>query len=401
MLLMTPVIVFNVLLKMGYLTYIKFINIELLYVFLYAGFNMFRWKKDKDKEKEKDDKKKKDKKDRKDRKSTIEKESLTPDELKRLDEVRRSFNSSTRSSSSKEASDSFEKRSNGSDYSLSSQQDSSPTSGSVLSFDPNKPSSPSRRPPPLPKKPTLLVKPHQAGGNVETTPSPQGSTYSMASLHLGNVGANLTNEMMAFMDQMNHPGGEGIPAPLTTSPAKPSVPSAPPSQVPPGEQGGYGIRWKTYASNLRLPPVTCQPLPPVRTLTIKRQPTGDFGFALRRAVFLERRSPEVESRQTMVFAEPSSVGKNNITGLLPGDRLLKVNDLSVENKPREEIIELICSSGDSVVLHVQTVPELQELTKRCICDNQSVDAVDNAMKPIALSPTSDSRFRAMVKIFYT
>lgn len=349
---------------------------------------MFRWKKDKDKEKEKDDKKKKDKKDRKDRKSTLEKESLTPDELKRLDEVRRSFNS-TKSSSSKDTADS-EKRSNGSDYSLNS----SPSSGSISNLDPSKPSSPSRRPPPIPKKPTLLVKPHQAGGNIETTPSPQGSTYSMASLHLGNV--SLTNEMMAFMDQMNHPGGDAVPA-LVPSPAKPSVPSAPPSQVPPGEQGGYGIRWKSYASNLRLPPVTCLPSPPIRTLTIKRQPTGDFGFALRRAVVLERRSPEVESsRQTVVFAEPSSIGKNNVTGLLPGDRLLKVNEVSVENKPREEIIELICSSGDSVVLHVQTVPELRELTKRCNCDSQSVDVVDNAMKPVALSPTSDSRFRAMV-----
>ncbi|CAL1265372.1 unnamed protein product [Larinioides sclopetarius] len=352
---------------------------------------MFRWSKSKDKEKEKDDKKKKDKKDRKDRKSTLEKESLTPDELKRLDEVRRSFNS-PRSSHSKDQAEGSEKRSNGSDYSLSSHQDSSPSGSSVSNLDPNKSGSPSRRPPPIPKKPTLLVKPNQTSGNIETTPSPQGSTYSMASLHLGNV--SLTNEVMALMEQMNLPVSESS---LTATPVKPSVPSAPPSQVPPGEQGGYGIRWKSYASNLRLPPVTSLSAPPVRTLTIKRQPSGDFGFALRRAVVLERRSPDIESRQTIVFAEPSSVGTKNLTGLLPGDKLLQVNDVCVENKPREEIIELICSSGDSVVLKVQTVPELRELTKRCNCDNQPAESPEHAAKSGALSPTSDSRFRAMVR----
>ncbi|GFY57295.1 unconventional myosin-XVIIIa [Trichonephila inaurata madagascariensis] len=360
---------------------------------LTVHFSMFRWTKNKDKEKEKDDKKKKDKKDRKDRKSTLEKESLTPDELKRLDEVRRSF-TSTRSYHSKDQGDSLEKQSNGSDYSLSSHHDSSPSGSSVSNLDPNKSSSPSRKPPPIPKKPTLLVKPNQASGNIETTPSPQGSTYSMASLHLGNV--SLTNEVMALMEQMSLPGSESALM-STSSPAKPSIPSAPPSQVPPGEQGGYGIRWKSYASNLRLPPITSLPAPPIRTLTIKRQTTGDFGFALRRAVVLERRSPDIESRQTVVFAEPSSAGAKNTTGLLPGDKLLQVNDTSVENKPREEIIELICSSGDSVTLKVQTVPELRELTKRCNCDNQIIDTTDNATKVRALSPTSDSRFRAMAK----
>lgn len=356
---------------------------------------MFRWKKDKDKEK--DDKKKKEKKDRKDRKSTIEKESLTQDELKRLDEVRRSFTSSR---SSKDQDDNSEKQSNSSDYSLSSAHDSSPSGSSLTNVDPSKSGSPSRKPPPIPKKPTLLVKPNQMTGNIETTPSPQGSTYSMASLHLGT--ANLTNEMMAFMDQMNHPGGNIIensitlPSNFTSSPAKPSVPSAPPSQVPPVEQGGYGIRWKSYSSNFKLPHVTYLPSPPVRTLTIRRQTTGDFGFALRRAAVLERHSPEIESRHTVVFAEPSSLGKTNDTGLLPGDRLLEVNNVPVENKPREEIIELIRSSQDIVTLKVQTVPELRELTKRC---QEHSDSVDGG-RPGSLSPSSSNKFRTVVSKYF-
>lgn len=357
---------------------------------------MFRWKKDKDKEKDKDDKKKKEKKDRKDRKSTIEKESLTQDELRRLDEVRRSFNSPR---SSKDQDDYSEKQSNSSDYSLSSAHDSSPSGSSLTNVDPYKSGSPSRKPPPIPKKPTLLVKPNQVTGNIETTPSPQGSTYSMASLHLGT--ANLTNEMMAFMDQMNHPGSGIIetsvtfPSNLTPSPAKPSVPSAPPSQVPPGEQGGYGIRWKSYSTNFKLPPVIYLPSPPVRTLTIRRQSTGDFGFALRRAAVLERHSPEIESRHTVVFAEPSSLGKTNDTGLLPGDRLLEVNNVAVENRPREEIIELIRSSQEVVTLKVQTVPELRELTKRC---QESSDMVDGNRRG-SLSPSSNTKFKTVVSKF--
>lgn len=346
---------------------------------------MFRWKKDKDKEKEKDDKKKKEKKDRKERKNTIEKESLTQDELKRLDEVRRSFTSSR---SSKDRDDNSEKQSNSSDYSLSSAHDSSPSGSSLTNVDPSKSGSPSRKPPPIPKKPTLLMKPNQGTINIETTPSPQGSTYSMASLHLGT--ANLTSEMMAFMDQMNQPGSViESSVSLIQSPAKPSVPSAPPSQVPPGEQGGYGIRWKSYTSNFRLPPVTYLPTTPIRTLTINKRATGDFGFALRLS-----HTPETESRHTVFFAEPSSLGKTNDTGLIPGDKLLEINNVAVENRAKEEILKLIQSSQEVVTLKVQTVPELRELTKRCY---ESIDVLDGSPSE-GLSPSSSNKFKTVVSI---
>ncbi|XP_071038996.1 unconventional myosin-XVIIIa isoform X1 [Parasteatoda tepidariorum] len=317
---------------------------------------MFRWKKDKDKEKE--DKKKKDKKDRKDRKSTIEKESLTADELKRLDEVRRSFTSSKGHSKD----DSFDKQSNSSDYSLNSPHDTSPSASSMI-LDPNKSGSPSRKPPPIPKKPTLLVKPNQSTNNVETTPSPQGSTYSMASLHLGPV--NLTNEMLAFMDQMNNPSSDIFAASI---PAKPSVPSAPPSQVPPGEQGGYGMRWKSYASNLRLPPVTCLPAP-VRTHSI--------------------------CKNADIFPHPSNAKKTSKSVLWSGERLLKVNEISVENKSNEEISELIKSSDEPITITVQTVPELREITRKSDCDTQTVE--NSEQRSGSLSPGSNMRFRGLAK----
>ncbi|KAH0822497.1 hypothetical protein GEV33_000294 [Tenebrio molitor] len=46
------------------------------------------------------------------------------------------------------------------------------------------------------------------------------------------------------------------------------------------------------------------------------------------------------------------VQHNNETGLLPGDKLLEVNGLPVEDKTREEIIDKIKASGESVTLKV-------------------------------------------------
>jgi len=51
----------------------------------------------------------------------------------------------------------------------------------------------------------------------------------------------------------------------------------------------------------------------------------------------------------VIFAEP---GTGTATGLLPGDRLLKVNDVLVEHLPREAVIEMIRQSEDSVVVEV-------------------------------------------------
>lgn len=67
-----------------------------------------------------------------------------------------------------------------------------------------------------------------------------------------------------------------------------------------------------------------------------------------------------------MFAEPSTLGSGGAgaTGLLPGDRLLEVNGVPVEERSREEVVELVRSSGDRLLLKVQPLPELCEIVAR-------------------------------------
>lgn len=69
-------------------------------------------------------------------------------------------------------------------------------------------------------------------------------------------------------------------------------------------------------------------------------------------MILERSSSGV-TMKAVVFAEPGTmIQHNNETGLLPGDKLLEVNGVKVEERSREEIIDLIKASGESVTLKV-------------------------------------------------
>lgn len=123
-------------------------------------------------------------------------------------------------------------------------------------------------------------------------------------------------------------------------------------------------RSATFSMDLRLPRLTPARVPRPRTLTVPRQPAGDFGFSLRRAVMDPGYSAEGERARVVFFAEPGAQVVHSDTGLLPGDRLLEVNGVSVADRSREEIVELIKASGTTVSLRVQTVPELAELTAR-------------------------------------
>lgn len=129
------------------------------------------------------------------------------------------------------------------------------------------------------------------------------------------------------------------------------------------------FRWSRTANfddvSLPLPDIAPLVLPKPRTLTIQRQkpPRNDFGFSLRRAMVLERNAQgsggggDACSGVTMravIFAEPGTmVQHNNETRLLPGDKLLEVNGVPVEDRTREEIIDLIKASGESVTLKVR------------------------------------------------
>lgn len=123
--------------------------------------------------------------------------------------------------------------------------------------------------------------------------------------------------------------------------------------------------------NLQLPEVAAPSCPQSRVLVIRRQAAGDFGFTLRKGVVLERLgavdSPD-ERQRTVIFAEPGP--KQIGTGLLPGDRLVEVNGVNVENSNREAIIDLIRKSGDTVTVIVQPIPELSELSMRSATHDQ-------------------------------
>uniref|UniRef100_A0A8C6N3Y9 Unconventional myosin-XVIIIa n=1 Tax=Mus spicilegus TaxID=10103 RepID=A0A8C6N3Y9_MUSSI len=142
---------------------------------------------------------------------------------------------------------------------------------------------------------------------------------------------------------MQHPG-LGIPRP------------GPRSRVP-------ELVTKRFPADLRLPALVPPPPPALRELELQRRPTGDFGFSLRRTTMLDRVPEGQAYRRVVHFAEPGAGTKDLALGLVPGDRLVEINGQNVENKSRDEIVEMIRQSGDSVRLKVQPIPELSELSR--------------------------------------
>ncbi|KAK2831362.1 hypothetical protein Q7C36_016448 [Tachysurus vachellii] len=135
---------------------------------------------------------------------------------------------------------------------------------------------------------------------------------------------------------------------------------------------------KTFAANLRLPAVVPPPTPEIRELDLQRRNTGDFGFSLRRTTMLDRAADGSVYRRVVHFAEPGAGTKDLALGLVPGDRLVEINGRNVESKTRDEIVEMIRQSGDSVRLKVQPILELSELS-RCWLRSTDVlrrDALD-------------------------
>nr|XP_035156793.2 unconventional myosin-XVIIIa isoform X6 [Callithrix jacchus] len=120
---------------------------------------------------------------------------------------------------------------------------------------------------------------------------------------------------------------------------------------------------KKFPADLRLPPVVPLPPPALRELELQRRPTGDFGFSLRRTTMLDRGPEGQVYRRVVHFAEPGAGTKDLALGLVPGDRLVEINGHNVESKSRDEIVEMIRQSGDSVRLKVQPIPELSELSR--------------------------------------
>lgn len=169
---------------------------------------------------------------------------------------------------------------------------------------------------------------------------------------------------------------------LTDTTTNSSFATPPFSTSPVGESQGFH-RWSRTSNfedvYLPLPALTPLQLPKPRVLRIQRQkaPRNDFGFSLRRAVVQERifigNLKELNgieengltngdnkcnglisklTNKAVILAEPGSFPGASETGLLPGDRLLEVNGVSVEEKNREEVIDLIKGSHDYVTIKV-------------------------------------------------
>lgn len=157
--------------------------------------------------------------------------------------------------------------------------------------------------------------------------------------------------------------------------------------------------------SLPLPAIKLVQLPPPRELTITRRktPTQDFGFSLRKAIVLDRsESLFIPISRPVIFAEPGTSSGNG-TGLLPGDRLIKVNQQPVEELAREAIIEMIRKSGDSVIVEVQPVAELVELSRRCMPkEDLYQDDVDRSAQVSdcnTLRRSASKRFKSHVSKF--
>ncbi|NWS85512.1 MY18A protein, partial [Toxostoma redivivum] len=120
---------------------------------------------------------------------------------------------------------------------------------------------------------------------------------------------------------------------------------------------------KRFPAELRLPALVPPQPPTPRQLELQRRNTGDFGFSLRRTTMLDRGPDGQVYRRVVHFAEPGAGTKDLALGLVPGDRLVEINGRNVESKSRDEIVEMIRQSGETVQLKVQPILELSELSR--------------------------------------
>ncbi|NWU42224.1 MY18A protein, partial [Hylia prasina] len=152
-----------------------------------------------------------------------------------------------------------------------------------------------------------------------------------------------------------------LEAPLDKQGVPPGQPCAPPAaslraRVP-------ELVGKRFPAELRLPALVPPQPPTPRQLELQRRNTGDFGFSLRRTTMLDRGPDGQVYRRVVHFAEPGAGTKDLALGLVPGDRLVEINGRNVESKSRDEIVEMIRQSGETVQLKVQPILELSELSR--------------------------------------
>lgn len=345
-------------------------------------FSFMKHKDKKDKEEKKKEKKEKKEKDKKEKR-----EPMTQDELNKLDEVKKGVFRRL-SDKDKSRKSGYKSLPPGSQDVKRDTSDSSLSGGSGLSQE-TSPGSPEQRvtltkpqrlpsegradrkaPPSIAPKPKSILKgkveQKQFSTNIDDT------TILQENTRLNEFNAHITNSHAKdeVVQKENRPLQSQTSLPLSDSPQKSPE--------------------KLYKSDLKLPEIVPPKPPRVRELVLQRQPMGGFGFTLRKAVVADN---EEELKHTVVFAEPGSGPKALQTGLIPGDRLIEINGINVENISREEMVEMIRQSGETVAVKVQPIQELIELSVRPGSDGGSVEVEETVSKGGTLKRSGSIRYK--------
>lgn len=330
-------------------------------------------KKDKEHKKDKEEKKK-EKKEKKDKKEK-HREHTTPEELSRLEEIKRGVfkKSSGRKhddGASPDDDGGFHQRDSDSSTSLGSAGRLSPGRENAASGD-----MPHKHPPPVMPKPKGILK---SKGEKQAVPQNLDDTAILKS----NTAYNVEMSGMPVTEDSKS-GNRG---------SKPSVKDRPPEFTPPPPPDTPPPE-KAFNATLKLPEIVPSKPPRVRDLEINRTKAGDFGFTLRKGTITQKGTNGNDIKQTVIFAEPGAGQNSSQTGLIPGDRLIEVNGVNVENVSREEIIDMIRKTGDSVRLKVQPIPELVELSVRPAVDGSVVDIQEDVVKGGTLKRSGSLRYK--------
>lgn len=350
---------------------------------------MFSFMKHKDK-KEKEEKKK-EKKEKKEKEKKDKREPMTQDELNKLDEVkkgvfRRLSDKDKSRKSGYKASGSQEVKRDTSDSSLSGggpspthEASPEPPEQRVSLTKPQRLPSEGRAdrkaPPSIAPKPKSILK-----GKVEQQHPVQTDIDDTAILQ-ENTRMNEYNAHVAAKSRKDEAALAKQESKSQTS--RSSTEFASPQKTPE----------KSYKSDLKLPEIVPPKPPRVRELVLHRQPTGGFGFTLRKAVIVDSAESGEEIKNTVVFAEPGSGPKASLTGLIPGDKLIEINGINVENVSREEMVEMIRQSGETVTVKVQPIQELIELSVRPGGDGGSVEVEETVSKGGTLKRSGSVRYK--------
>lgn len=275
-------------------------------------------KKDKEKDKKKEEKvekKKKDDKGDKKEKEKKERQNITVEEMTRLEDLKKGV--------FRRFSDREKKKAKSAEHpELPSPTESEGSSGSSTRTSPVKEARPLTKPQPMPRQqlpsvsknppPAVLPKPKvksilkgKGEGPAGFTPSDLDDTKLLQE--------NTKRNEDLFVET----SVTKVSAAPTSAQIKLDIPTTPPE-----EEEVEVVKLEPYASKLKLPPIIPVKAPRVREITVKRNQAGGFGFSLRKGVIPEQGGGEPK---VVTFAEPGSGHGNNITGLLPGDRLVEVS----------------------------------------------------------------------------